>query len=110
MNPNGKGKVIINRGGGYQDATRAYKIVIDGQTVGKIKAKKQEEFELTYGQHTIQFKIDWMGSQLLTFQLDDNKPIVKVECGCTSKMGSGVGIAKSLLGGKDNYIQAGIVG
>jgi hypothetical protein len=101
-----QGKVIVHRGGGYQDALRAYKILVDGKDVGKIKANKQEDISLAFGQHTIQFKIDWMASPTLNFQLSAEKPEVRVECSCTSKAGSGIGIVKSVAGGKENYIKA----
>lgn len=105
-NLNKTGTVVIHRGGGMQDILRAYKIFIDGREMGAIKANEEKTFELKYGEHVIQFKIDWKGSKLLEFQLNDDKPIVRVECSCYSKLGTTYGVAKSFFGSNDEYIKA----
>jgi hypothetical protein len=49
----------------WKDRLRAYKVVVDGRVVGKIKRGETKSFELEPGQHEVYAKIDWTQSQTL---------------------------------------------
>lgn len=55
-------KVRIVRGGGWQDALRSYKVFLDGQLVGELKRNSELALPVTQGLHTVQLRIDWLGS------------------------------------------------
>jgi hypothetical protein len=38
---------------------RAYKVVVDGKTVGEIRNGETKEFPMSAGQHDVSLKIDW---------------------------------------------------
>lgn len=105
-NNNKIGTVIIHRGTSMQDMLRSYKILIDGNEVGKIKQNEQKQYDLNYGSHVIQFKIDWKGSKLLKFELNDDTPTIYVNCRGYSKFGTSIEAGKALFGANDNYILA----
>ena len=105
-NLNKTGTVIVHRGNAMQDVLRSYIVFIDGKEVGKIKQNEEQQNELNYGKHVIQFKIDWKGSKLLEFELNDDSPIVCVNCRGYSKFGTIFESGKALLGANDNYILA----
>ena len=47
---------------GTRDRFRAYKVLIDDQTVGRLKRRESAQFELSPGLHVIQVAIDWKRS------------------------------------------------
>ena len=53
------------------NGTRAYKVVLDGDVVGKVKNGETVEFELPPGQHTLHLKIDWCRSNIIEFNTVD---------------------------------------
>ena len=57
----------VVRDSGYADRARAYKVVVDGQTVGEIRNGETREFPITSGQHDVSLKIDWCGSKIISF-------------------------------------------
>lgn len=105
-NQNKTGTVIVHRGTSMQDMLRSYKVLIDGNEVGKIKQNEEQQYELNYGKHVIQFKIDWKGSKLLEFELNDDTPTVRVNCRGYSKFGTTLEGGIALFGANDNYILA----
>ncbi|MEO7310790.1 MAG: hypothetical protein ABIX01_10365 [Chitinophagaceae bacterium] len=56
-------KIILSRKNDFMNRTRMFKVLIDGQEVGKIGNGKVETFEVAPGNHTIECKIDWCSSQ-----------------------------------------------
>jgi hypothetical protein len=53
----------------YQDRARAYKIMLDGQEVGKVKRGESVAVDAAPGAHQLQLKIDWAVSQPLDVQV-----------------------------------------
>lgn len=51
--------LIINRDSGYADALRAYKILLDSNEIGTIRAGESKSFTVSPGEHTIRAKVDW---------------------------------------------------
>ena len=60
--PSATSKLRIVRGGGWQDALRSYKVFVDGQLVGELKRNSELALPVTQGLHTVQLRIDWLGS------------------------------------------------
>ena len=73
-------KIIIHRKLQWVDGARAYKILIDGQMAGRIRAGKSLELEVSEGSHEVQLKIDWCYSNPLQINLD-KQTILEFECG-----------------------------
>jgi hypothetical protein len=63
--------LIINRDSGYADSLRAYKLLLDGHEVGKIRGGESKSFTVSAGEHTIRAKIDWCSSPSESFVAAD---------------------------------------
>jgi hypothetical protein len=60
--------IRINRQAAYwRDTLRAYKVVVDGEEVGRIRDGETLDFVVPPGSHRLRLKIDWTGSKELTF-------------------------------------------
>lgn len=57
------------RPGGRRDLFRAYRIVIDGTTVGKIKRGQSHEIKVPPGSHAVMVAIDWGSSPVAHVEL-----------------------------------------
>jgi hypothetical protein len=57
----------IVRDSGYADRLRAYKILVDGKTIGEIRDGETREFPISSGQHDLALKLDWCGSKTTQF-------------------------------------------
>ncbi|MEA2448330.1 MAG: hypothetical protein QOG63_262 [Thermoleophilaceae bacterium] len=64
---------IQRRPGGWVDRARAYKILIDGSEVGRIKAGEAHAFELAPGAHELHLAIDWTRSPSVEMQLAEGE-------------------------------------
>lgn len=73
-------KITITRTKGFADALRAYNIILDGNSLGKIRAGKTLSFDVSDGSHMIAVKIDWASSEILQFRIQNNET-VSFECG-----------------------------
>jgi len=71
--------IRIKRDTGYADKIRAYKIILNGDVVGKIKDGEQVEIDVAPGNHQLKMKIDWCGSNIVEFEM--NEKIIEFECG-----------------------------
>lgn|SRR5215510_3625071 len=71
--------IRIIRDSGYTDRFRSYKVIVDGQAVGKIKNGGRLEFDLPPGRHRLYLKIDWCRSNLVDFETDSD--VIQFECG-----------------------------
>jgi hypothetical protein len=65
----GEGRVTLTRAKAYVDKVRAYKVLLDGQSVGRIKEGETQSFSAPAGPHQLQLKVDWAGSPTFTFDL-----------------------------------------
>lgn len=54
---------IHRRGGRYRDATRKYKVLVDGNVAGDVKAGHDLAVPAEAGRHVVRLKIDWCRSQ-----------------------------------------------
>jgi hypothetical protein len=62
-NTDGSGRIQIHRKATlWRDRVRAYKVLIDGNTVGKVRNGETADFAVASGRHTVRLKIAWSGS------------------------------------------------
>ena len=71
--------IRIKRDSGYADRIRAYKIVLNGNVIGKIKKGQIVELDLPPGNHQLYIKIDWCRSNSVDFETDGS--LVEFVCG-----------------------------
>jgi hypothetical protein len=71
--------VKIKRDSRYADRIRLYKIVLDGNVIGKIKNGQQLELEVPPGKHQLHLKIDWCRSNFVDFEANGGS--IEFECG-----------------------------
>jgi hypothetical protein len=79
-------KIQINRDAGYADASRKYKIELDGDIAGEIRASESVTLNVTPGNHKIRLRIDWCSSNYLDFQVAPEETVV-FDCGNNSPLG-----------------------
>lgn len=60
-------QVTVHRVKRLRDAGRSYKVVLDGQSVGKVARGKSIAFEVAPGEHRLQCSIDGATSPEVTF-------------------------------------------
>lgn len=60
-------KVVLERDSGYADRIRKYRVLVDGTDVGAIGNGGRFEHELTPGPHTLQVRIDWAKTEVMSF-------------------------------------------
>ncbi len=68
-------KVVLSRKKQYSDLLRNYRVILDGEEIGKIFRGERKEFSISPGKHEIELKIDWCGSNKLNFEIKDNETI-----------------------------------
>jgi hypothetical protein len=61
--------ITVTRESGYTDRLRAYTILVDDIEIGRIRDGETCSFPLASGHHQIRLKIDWCGSETLSFEL-----------------------------------------
>ena len=66
-------KLIIKRTSEWNNRMRDIGIYLDGRKIGIIGNGEIKEFEIEPGEHTLNSKIDWCGSQTLKMNLTDNE-------------------------------------
>lgn len=74
---------VARKPGGYVDRARAYKVLIDGQEVGKLKAGESHMAEVPPGSHEVQMKVDWASSPAIGFDLGPGAE-ARLECAAGS--------------------------
>ena len=96
----GEGRVTITRGTAYVDRARAYKIMLDGQEVGRIKNNTTETISVPAGSHELFLKVDWASSPVQSF---DVTPGGEVRFVCHPTANAFFALIQSILSRK-NYI------
>ena len=70
------GTLIVRRDKGYVDKARAYKILVDGQEVDRIKQNEEVAHPLVPGRHRLELKLDWVTSPPETFDVAPGQTVV----------------------------------
>ncbi|WP_298895171.1 hypothetical protein [uncultured Psychroserpens sp.] len=91
-------KLTIHRVSSYENRARKIKVEIDGKVVDTIKDGEESTFEISLGVHTIQAKIDWCSSNVITYHAEDDS-IIKLEL----RKGAGSALYRVTFGYK-NYL------
>lgn len=65
--------ITISRDSGYADRIRAYLVMLDGKELGRLKNGVTKTFPLEPGTHKLVMKIDWCGSNTISFSLADGE-------------------------------------
>lgn len=73
--------VQIIRKNAFMDLFRAYRVLLDGKEVGRIKNGKQLRLEVPSGIHHLQLKIDWCYSNKVEFEIEHSSEFLEFECG-----------------------------
>jgi hypothetical protein len=66
---------IRRRSGHHQDATRSYRVEVDGREVGRLKPGETLEVPVSAGRHSVAARIDWSGSPAVNLDLNDGDRI-----------------------------------
>ena len=75
----GEATLVVARPKAYMDKVRSYRIMLDGQEIGRIKDGSEESLTIPAGQHELQLKIDWAVSPTATFNVGEGE-IVRFNC------------------------------
>lgn len=59
--------LLITRDRGYADCLRGYRVLLDGAFVGTVAPRGGLRLEVGPGEHVVEARIDWCGSQPLRF-------------------------------------------
>jgi hypothetical protein len=71
----GEGRLTIARDSAYVDRARAYKIMVDGKEVGRIKNNTSQTISVPGGSHELFLKVDWATSPTLTFEVNAGEEV-----------------------------------
>ena len=72
--------ISVSRDSGYVDRIRAYRVVVDGREVGRLRNGETKTFSVESGTHELRIKIDWCCSHTIRFTLAANQTSA-FECG-----------------------------
>lgn len=76
----GNAIIRVTRTTSYADRIRAYRIVIDGQEVARVRAGQSVDIPATLGAHTVVARVDWCGSPTLNCNTHQGE-VIQLECG-----------------------------
>lgn len=93
--------VLSREQGGSRDIFRAYHIVIDGGTVGKIRRGRRLELPITAGHHEIFLRIDWCRSPTVEVGAQPGD-VIHLSCRPGGTVTSGF---RDAAGGAESYIE-----
>jgi len=66
-------KLIIKRTSEWNNRMRDIEIYLEEEKIGVIANGEVKAFEIESGEHNLKSKIDWCGSEILTFNLNPNE-------------------------------------
>lgn len=72
------GEIILSRDSGWTDRIRKYRILIDGQQAAEIANGQTIRLEVAPGPHTLQARIDWARSGVVSFNGESGNNIFQV--------------------------------
>ena len=96
----GEASLTITRGTAYVDRVRAYKVMLDGDELGRIKNDTTSTFSVPPGAHELHLKVDWASSPVVSF---DVAPGQEVRYACRPTTNAFFALIYSLFARK-NYI------
>ena len=97
--------IHVERDKSWTDAARAFKVVVDGETAGKVRRGKSVRVNVAPGSHEVWMKMDWTKSPPLQLELHPGEEATLV-CGPNRRALEGRGrAAKQITIGKDHFIR-----
>jgi predicted molibdopterin-dependent oxidoreductase YjgC len=98
----GRAVIQVRRDGSMRDALRAYKVVVDGETRGKIKRGKSISIDVEPGAHEVHMKLDWTKSSSVDLSLAEGEE-ARLVCSPSKSAAAITTVADATIG-KDSYI------
>ena len=77
--PDGLATIRLTRTTYFPDTLRAYRIMVDGMEMARVKGGESVEIPVSPGTHSVVVKIDWCGSPTLDFTVRTGETI-EFEC------------------------------
>ncbi|MEM8944593.1 MAG: hypothetical protein AAGD11_05355 [Planctomycetota bacterium] len=77
--PTVQATIRVSRTTSLADGLRAYRIRVNGKTVGKVMPGKSVDIPVSAGQHSVVAKVDWCGSQTLDVDVRAGE-VVNLQC------------------------------
>jgi hypothetical protein len=77
-----------------RDRARAYRVLIDGEEVGRVKQGQRLEFAVRAGLHTVELRIDWCRSPVRTLSIGEGETVRLV---CHPAGGSWTGLLDAIF-------------
>ena len=71
--------ILIKRTTGHAFKLRAYKVILDGAEIGELRDGELKKFIVQEGKHTLHLEIDWLRSEVISFDVVDRT--ITFECG-----------------------------
>ena len=100
-----KAVIRVERDKSMTDALRAYKVIVDGETSGKVRRGKSLTVDVASGPHEVWMKIDWTKSAPIELELQPGEKATLLCSPNRSALSSpGRNLAKVTIG-KDSYIR-----
>lgn len=97
--------IHVERDKSMKDAMRAYKVIVDGETVGRVRRGKSVSVDVAPGRHEVWMKIDWTKSASMELDLQPGEEATLI---CAPNTSALEGEGRALLNataGKDSYIR-----
>jgi hypothetical protein len=100
-----KAVIHVERDKAMADALRAFKVIVDGETAGKVRRGKSLRVDVAPGPHKVWMKMDWTKSTPIELELQPGEEATLI-CGPNrSALGSpGGALVKGTIG-KDSFIR-----
>jgi len=95
--------IVISRGSTFADRRRDYRVLLDGDEIGRLADGDTKSFPTTPGTHSLKLKIDWAGSNEISFDANTAQTVT-FEC-ISSLRGWRVAFAVFALFWPSSYIR-----
>jgi hypothetical protein len=100
-----KAVLQVERDKSMTDALRAYKVIVDGETVGKVRRAKSLSVDVAPGPHEVWMKIDWTKSAPVELELQPGEKVTLICSPNRSALASPGRSLKKITIDKDSYIR-----
>jgi hypothetical protein len=91
--------IHVERDKSLTDAMRAYKVIVDGETAGKVRRGKNVSVDVAPGPHEVWMKVDWTKSGSIELDLQPGEEATLI---CSPNRG--VASVEAVTLNKDSYI------
>jgi hypothetical protein len=71
---------VERKPGGYTDRVRKYKVLVDGDEIGRVGAGEATSAEVSPGTHEVVLTLDWGRSPPVTVELREGQEEAKLFC------------------------------